>query len=84
MRPGEIVVADAPTPQASAVRRSQTSVRNTGRFTAYIGSHFDLARASGELELDRVALAGARPDLPAGSTLRVPAGETVELAVIWD
>ena len=84
MRPGELVVAEAPAPKASAVRRARVSVRNTGRFPAYLGSHFDLTRASGSLELDRPALEGTRPDIPAGSTVRVAAGETVELAVIWD
>lgn len=84
MRPGEIIPGDGPTPTARARRRARVSVRNGGALPAYLGSHFELVRASAALELDRAALEGARPDLPAGASARIAPGETVELDVIWD
>jgi urease beta subunit len=51
---------------------------------AYLGSHFDLSRASAALEFDRRAATGARIDQPSGATIRIAAGETIELDLIWD
>lgn len=84
MRPGEIVTASGPVPVSTAARRRRVTMRNAGRLPVYIGSHFGLARLSESLELDRSGLEGARPDLPAGATVRIEAGATVELDVIWD
>ncbi len=82
--PGELVPGEGATPVASPSGRAQVTVRNGGRFPAYLGSHCDLARASSSLEFDRVPLRGARPDLPAGATIRIAAGETAQIDVIWD
>ena len=84
MRPGEIVAGSGPVPVASPSRRERLPVRNTGRFAAYLGSHFDLARASTALQFDRGAATGARIDQPSGATIRIAAEETIELDVIWD
>ena len=83
MKPGELIPGDGPLPSAPASRRATARVRNTGRFPAYVGSHFPLARVSAALELDRDALAGARADLPAGATVRIDPGAEIELPVVW-
>jgi urease subunit beta len=83
VRPGELIPGDGPVPASGVGRRATVRVRNTGRFPAYVGSHFPLARASSALELDRNAVAGARADLPAGATVRVDPGAEVELPVVW-
>ena len=83
MKPGELIPGDGPIPSAPATRRATARVRNTGRFPAYLGSHFPHARASNALELDRDALAGARADLPSGATVRIDPGVEIELPVVW-
>ena len=84
MKPGEIVTADAGAPAVNATRRARLPARNAGRLPVYIGSHFELQRLSDAIELDRSDLAGARLALPAGATLRIEPGETVELDLVWD
>ncbi|MFQ5427179.1 MAG: urease subunit beta [Gaiellales bacterium] len=83
MRPGELIPGDGPVPTAAPSRRAVVAIRNSGRFPAYIGSHFPVARASRALEFERDGLGGARLDLPAGASARIEAGETAELDVIW-
>jgi urease beta subunit len=83
MRPGELIPGDGPAPTAPAGRRGTARVRNTGRFPAYVGSHFPLSRLSAALELDRDSLAGARADLPAGATVRIDPGAELEFPVVW-
>jgi urease subunit beta len=83
MKPGELIPGDGPPPSAAATRRATARVRNTGRFPAYLGSHYPLARVSTALELDRDALAGARADLPSGATVRIDPGVEIELPVVW-
>lgn len=83
MRPGELIPGDGPVPTVSARRRSTIRIVNRGRFPAFLGSHFPLALASGELDLPRDELKGARLALPAGATLRIGPGEEVDAEVLW-
>jgi urease beta subunit len=83
MRPGEVIPGEGPVPAAAARRRATIEIRNTGRFPAYIGSHFPLLFASAALEFPREGLEGARLDLPAGATARIAPGGTVELPILW-
>jgi urease subunit beta len=83
MRPGEVIPGEGPVPGPAVTRRGTLRVRNTGRFTAYVGSHYPLERLSAALELDRDAARGARPDLPAGASARIDAGAEIELPVVW-
>jgi urease beta subunit len=83
VRPGELIPGDGPVPAASG-RTGSVSVTNKGRFDAFLTSHFPVARASAALEFPREGLEGARPDLPAGGSVQIPVGETVELRLIWD
>jgi urease subunit gamma/beta len=82
VRPGELIPGDGPTPRAEG-RRGRIAVTNSGRFDAYLTSHFPLARASAALGFERAEVEGARLDLPAGASVRLPAGETTELDVTW-
>jgi urease beta subunit len=83
MRPGEVIPGDGPVPTVSARRRSTVRIANWGRFPAFLGSHFPLAHASGELQLPRDELDGARLALPAGATLRIDPGEEVDAEILW-
>lgn len=83
MKPGEILPGAGPVPLAPARRRARLTVRNTGRFPAYLSSHFPLVWASAALEFPREGLDGARLDLPAGASVRIPAGTEVAVDVVW-
>ena len=83
MRPGEILPGEGPAPAAPASRRAKLRVRNTGRFPAYLSSHFPLVWASDALEFPREGLEGARLDLLAGASVRIPPGEDLEVDVVW-
>ena len=83
MRPGELIPGDGPVPQAQG-RRARIAVTNTGRFDAYLTSHFPLVRASAALRFDRAGLEGARLALPAGASVAIPTGTTKELEITWD
>jgi urease subunit beta len=83
MRPGEILPGDGPVPRSSASRRAKLIIRNTGRFPAYLSSHFPLAWASAALEFPRQGIEGARLDLPAGASVRFDPGEELEVDVLW-
>lgn len=78
-----MIPGDGPVPAAVAHRRERIAVRNTGRFPAYLSSHFPLAWASRALELPRDRLEGARLGLPAGASVCIAPGETVEVEAIW-
>lgn len=77
-----MVAASAP-PAPEERRSAVVSVTNRGRFPAYLTSHFPIARASVALELDREGLAGARPRLPAGASVEIPPGESIDVTVTW-
>lgn len=83
MRPGEVIPGEGPVPAAPGGRRATVAIANNGRFPAFVGSHFPLELASRELALPRDEVAGARLALPAGSTLRIDPGETVEAEIVW-
>jgi urease beta subunit len=83
MRPGEVVPGEGAVPAAAVRRRATLRIRNSGRFPAYVGSHFPLVLASAALEFPRDGLDGARLDLPAGATARIEAGAEVELPIVW-
>jgi urease beta subunit len=83
MRPGEVVPGEGPVPAVSASRRATIRIRNTGRFPAYIGSHFPLVLASEALDFPRDGVEGARLDLPAGATTRIDPGGEVEVPILW-
>jgi urease beta subunit len=81
--PGELLPGDGPAPSVEPSRRATLVVRNTGRFPAYLSSHFPLAWASAALEFPREGLGGARLDLPAGASVRIAPGDELEVAVRW-
>jgi urease beta subunit len=83
VKPGEIIVADAPAPCRPHPRTATIAIRNRGRLDAYLTSHFPVASASAVLDFDRRGLEGARPLLPAGGSVRLPAGELVEVRLTW-
>jgi urease beta subunit len=83
MRPGEVIPADGPPLVAEHPRTASIAVHNSGRFPAYLTSHFPLVGASRALEFDRSGLEGARPRLVAGSSVRIGPGDTVAIEITW-
>jgi urease beta subunit len=84
VRPGEIVPGDGPVPEARHDRTATVAITNRGRFTAYVTSHYPVARLSPSLDLERDGLEGARPLLPSGGSVEIAPGATVEVEVTWD
>lgn len=91
--PGEVLAATGPVPCAQPARREIVSVTNHGRFDAYLTSHFPVARASRALEfawpsapspLNRDQLEGARAMLPAGASVAIAPGASVDVELAWD
>jgi urease beta subunit len=79
-------VAAGPVPRAEPARREFVSVTNHGRFDAYLTSHFAVAGASRALEFawPRDQLEGARAMLPAGASVVIAPGSSVEVELAWD
>lgn len=83
MRPGELIPGDGPVPGTSFARTGTLRIRNTGRFPAFVGSHFPIARASAALAFPREGLDGARLLLPAGDAVLIEPGAEVEVEIGW-
>ncbi|MGC0418987.1 urease subunit beta [Embleya sp. AB8] len=61
-------------------RRTLTVVvRNTGDRTVRVGSHYHFFEVDPALSFARAATFGMRPNIPAGSTLRVAPGDAAEV-----
>ena len=83
MKPGEIVVADAP-PIVANTGRSVSSllVQNTGDRPIQVGSHFHFFEANRALHFDRTAAYGTRLNIAAGTAVRFEPGETKEVTLV--
>jgi len=83
MKPGEIIVADAPPIEANAGRRVATVlVQNTGDRPIQVGSHFHFFEANRALRFDRAAAYGMRLNIAAGTAVRFEPGEAKEVALV--
>ncbi len=83
MKPGEIIVADAPPIEANAGRRVATIlVQNTGDRPIQVGSHFHFFEANRALRFDRAAAYGMRLNIAAGTAVRFEPGEAKEVALV--
>ena len=83
MKPGEIIVADAPPIVANAGRRVATVlVQNTGDRPIQVGSHFHFFEANRALRFDRAAAYGMRLNIAAGTAVRFEPGEAKEVALV--
>lgn len=81
--PGAIRPASAEPADATAdLERVTIRVENTSRRGVRISSHFPFDRVNARLAFDRVAAAGFRLDLPAGSSERWAPGEAKEVTLV--
>jgi urease subunit gamma/beta len=62
--------------------RRRVRIRNAGRRSIRVSSHFPLWQANPSLEFDREAARGFRLDLPAGDSLRWAPGEEREVDLV--
>ncbi|HST38226.1 MAG TPA: urease subunit gamma [Conexibacter sp.] len=73
--PGEVVVGSGgPVELAEGRERRTLDVVNDGDRPVQVGSHFHFADANAALRFDRVAAAGFRLDVPAGTSVRFEPG----------
>ena len=83
MKPGEILVADAPPIEANAGRAMATLlVQNEGDRPIQVGSHFHFFEANRALRFDRAAAYGMRLNVAAGTAIRFEPGETKSVTVV--
>jgi urease subunit gamma/beta len=68
-------------PTANSEHRTLV-VRNDSRRAVRVSSHYPFDRVNPRLSFDRVAAAGFRLDLPAGSSVRWAPGETREVVLV--
>jgi urease subunit gamma/beta len=60
----------------------QVKVTNRGDRPIQVGSHYHFAQTNRALDFDRVAAAGRRLDIPAGTAVRFEPGETKTVALV--
>jgi urease subunit gamma/beta len=77
--PGAILTADRQPPL-----RDVTLIRvtNTATVPISVTSHVHFFEVNSRLRFDRAAAYGRRPDIPAGSTLRLDPGQTREIGLV--
>ncbi len=80
--PGEVIVGEEPVPLAPGRERRTLDVVNDGDRPIQVGSHFHFADANTALRFDRVAAAGFRLDVPAGTSVRFEPGVARTVAVV--
>jgi urease subunit beta len=81
MKPGEYFLNEAAGPiEANTGRETQrVIVRNAGDRPVQVGSHFHFFETNCELDFDRAAAYGMRPNIPAGTAVRFEPGEEKEI-----
>jgi urease subunit beta len=80
--PGEILTGSEPVPLNSDRPAITLTVVNTGDRPIQVGSHYHLAATNPALSFDRVAAAGHRLDIPAGTAVRFEPGVTREVSAV--
>lgn len=85
MRPGEVIAAPAGTvPRLEGGERATVEVTNRGPLPVQVGAYMRFDRLSRELECRPEPRAGARLLLPAGTSVRIEPGRTVEVEAVWN
>ncbi|GAA4986967.1 urease subunit beta [Kineococcus glutinatus] len=79
--PGAVLPARPAVP-APAADRVGVGVRNTGEVPVSVTSHFHFFEVNRRLDFDRAAAYGRRLDVPAGTVVRFPPGEVVEVVLV--
>ncbi|MXR37062.1 urease subunit beta [Craterilacuibacter sinensis] len=85
MKPGEILVADAPAIVLNAGRATRSLVvANRGDRPVQVGSHYHFFETNDALEFDRAAARGYRLNIAAGTAVRFEPGQmrSVELVAL--
>jgi urease subunit beta len=81
MNPGEIITADGDIELNAGRRTLRIDVVNRGDRPIQVGSHYHFAETNAALDFDRVASAGMRLNIAAGTAVRFEPGQarSVEL-----
>lgn len=80
--PGQIIPAQAPIVINEGCDVTRISVTNAGRFPVHLTAHYHVFEANPCLAFDRLKAWGMRLDVPANGSVRIEAGETVELSLV--
>lgn len=80
--PGGVLTAGREAELAPGRPRRELAVRNSGRRSVWLSSHFPLEEANSALEFDRGAAHGHRLDVPAGASVEFRPGTTTTVTVV--
>jgi urease subunit beta len=82
MIPGELQVAAGEIELNAGREKRTVRVVNTGDRPIQVGSHFHFADVNDALAFDRVAAAGFRLDVPAGTSVRFEPGAERDVQLV--
>jgi urease subunit beta len=82
MIPGELQVAAGEVELNAGREKRTVRVVNTGDRPIQVGSHFHFADVNDALAFDRVAAAGFRLDVPAGTSVRFEPGAERDVQLV--
>ena len=83
MIPGEIIPAEGePLPANLHLATITLDVTNTGDRPIQVGSHYHFFETNEALRFDRAASRGFRLNIPAGTAVRVEAGDTKRVELV--
>ena len=83
MKPGEILVADAPPIDANVGRKTvKLLVRHTGDRPIQVGSHYHFYEVNAALDFDRQLAYGMRLNIPSGLAVRFEPGDEKEVGLV--
>ncbi len=80
--PGEVVTSAGELELNAGRRTLALEVTNTGDRPVQVGSHYPFTETNRALVFDRVASAGFRLDIPAGTAVRFEPGETKQVPLV--
>ncbi len=82
MIPGEIIPADGDIELNAGRETISVLVANSGDRPIQVGSHYHFFETNPALQFDRAATRGFRPDIPAGTAVRVEPGQQREIQLV--
>lgn len=79
---GGVIAIDTQTNNPSKLKVKHLMVKNSGRVTIHIGSHFHFFDLNEYMEFDRDSAIGHHLNLPAATMISIAPGETKEVELI--
>ena len=82
MIPGEYFIDDGDIDLNKGRKTISVKVANTGDRPIQVGSHYHFYETNSALDFDREATKGFRPNIPAGTAIRIEPGQSREIELV--